>query len=190
MLDMGKEKRFFRDLLAHYAGIFPQEYTRSLDERLCRRLMDAILVREGDFLFAFAPVRGEPDIGPFLSAWLETGGLLAMPVWLGGSEMVCSQVYDIRRDLQPGPGGIMTPKKGLRDVAPGEIGAAVVPGMAFSERKQRLGRGAGCYDTFLRKNEGILKIGAAYDYQIFPVLPTDVHDVAMDKVATPGRLIE
>jgi 5-formyltetrahydrofolate cyclo-ligase len=71
-------------------------------------------------------------------------------------------------------------------VADAEIGAVVVPGLAFDRAGQRLGRGKGYYDRFLARLVGpgsALLIGITGDY-IVESLPTDDHDIPMTHLAT------
>lgn len=64
-------------------------------------------------------------------------------------------------------------------VADGDIGAVLVPGLAFDRLGNRLGRGAGYYDRFLaRLDPGVPRIGITGGYLVAE-LPTDNHDVAM-----------
>ncbi|MEM9131485.1 MAG: 5-formyltetrahydrofolate cyclo-ligase [Actinomycetota bacterium] len=64
-------------------------------------------------------------------------------------------------------------------VADVDIGAVLVPGLAFDREGRRLGRGAGYYDRFLaRLGPSTLRIGITGGYLVAQ-LPVDAHDVAM-----------
>ena len=63
-----------------------------------------------------------------------------------------------------------------------DIDVAVVPGMAFDSRNNRLGRGRGYYDRMLPKLPQAYKIGICFDFQLLPGIPTDANDVAMDEI--------
>jgi 5-formyltetrahydrofolate cyclo-ligase len=59
----------------------------------------------------------------------------------------------------------------------------VVPGIAFSQDGQRLGRGGGYYDRFLKRlPKKSLKVGLAFNFQIVKNLPSLSHDVPVDIV--------
>lgn len=65
-----------------------------------------------------------------------------------------------------------------------EIGAVVVPGLAFDRQGHRLGRGAGWYDRFLaRLDPGVLRIGVTGDL-VLDRVPVEDHDVAMTHLLT------
>jgi 5-formyltetrahydrofolate cyclo-ligase len=63
------------------------------------------------------------------------------------------------------------------------IDLVVVPGVAFDRRGNRLGRGKGYYDRFLRKlPDKTTSIGLAFDFQILPKVPTTERDVSVKRV--------
>lgn len=74
-------------------------------------------------------------------------------------------------------------------VADAEVGAVLVPGLAFDRAGIRLGRGAGYYDRFLaRLDAGVLRIGVPAD-DLVDRLPAEDHDVAMTHLATPDGVL-
>lgn len=96
--------------------------------------------------------------------------------------------YDIksRKELKKGILGIPEPKG---DPARRRIGSrfdcVVVPGIAFDKKFNRLGRGGGFYDRFLRTTgKRTFKVGIGYAFQLVPKVPTDSHDTRLDLVIT------
>ncbi|MCU0651397.1 MAG: 5-formyltetrahydrofolate cyclo-ligase [Candidatus Omnitrophica bacterium] len=64
-----------------------------------------------------------------------------------------------------------------------DLDLVVVPGLAFDKKGNRLGRGRGCYDHFLKKlSDKVATIGLAYDFQVLPAIPTTKTDVSVDRV--------
>lgn len=61
------------------------------------------------------------------------------------------------------------------------IDIAIIPGMAFTKRGHRLGRGKGYYDRLLPKLSCPL-VGLAFPFQIVDSIPCEPHDVLMDYV--------
>ena len=60
----------------------------------------------------------------------------------------------------------------------------VVPGVAFDGQRNRMGRGRGFYDRLLKSTPNAVKVGVAYDFQLLDSIPTEPHDVKMDRVIT------
>jgi 5-formyltetrahydrofolate cyclo-ligase len=63
------------------------------------------------------------------------------------------------------------------------IDLAIIPGMAFTQQGNRLGRGKGFYDRLLPKLHCPL-IGLAFPFQILSSIPTEPHDIRMNEVIT------
>lgn len=89
-------------------------------------------------------------------------------------------------DLQTGSYNISEPNG--KAVTPDTIDVMVIPGMAFDTDLNRLGRGKGFYDRLLSSTHAI-KIGICYDFQLIKHIPTDQHDIKMDIIITPNRII-
>lgn len=64
-----------------------------------------------------------------------------------------------------------------------KLDLVIVPALAFDKSGNRLGRGKGYYDRFLKKIiSRIDTIGLAFDFQILPALPVEHTDIPVDKV--------
>lgn len=72
---------------------------------------------------------------------------------------------------------------------PQEIDLILVPGVAFDPNGNRLGRGGGYFDQYLKEVKGI-KIGIAYEKQIVDSVPIEEHDIPMDYLITEERIID
>ena len=63
----------------------------------------------------------------------------------------------------------------------------LVPGLAFTSEGLRLGRGGGYFDRLLEGAlRGAYKVGVCFASQMIAALPTETHDVRMDRVITEG----
>ena len=83
--------------------------------------------------------------------------------------------------LQPGEGYAIPEPVGQLFESYNDIDLILVPGMAFDKEGNRLGRGKGYYDKILKQTSS-LKIGICFDFQFLDHIPTEKHDVRMDKV--------
>lgn len=64
------------------------------------------------------------------------------------------------------------------------IDLVIVPGVAFDAQGHRLGRGKGYYDRLLSRTDlhRAYKIGICFACQMVEAIPTEKHDMMMDKV--------
>lgn len=69
------------------------------------------------------------------------------------------------------------------------IDLIVVPGVAFDTEGNRLGRGGGYYDRFLDGFCGVTT-AVAFDFQIFPTIPHDVHDRSVNYIVTESKVVD
>lgn len=142
----------------------------------------------GASVFVYVSFRSEVATHGLIRGLLERGVSVAAPRIVGPGILAPQPVRDLD-ELVPGPYGILEPGA---DVAtpPPTIGLTLVPGLAFGERGERLGYGAGHYDRWLAANDGGRIVGLAFEAQVVQGIPMEAHDRAMDAVVTESRVIE
>lgn len=92
--------------------------------------------------------------------------------------------YD-RNEMQTGAFLIEEPQ-GIDIIDPNALDLIIVPAVALDRNRNRLGRGKGFYDRLLKRTRATT-IGVGYDCQLIsPGLPTEPHDVQLDRVITPS----
>ena len=72
---------------------------------------------------------------------------------------------------------------------PAQPQALLVPGLGFTERGERLGRGGGDYDRVLGQFLG-LSVGLCFEQQLHTSLPLEAHDQRVEIVVTDERVID
>lgn len=129
----------------------------------------------------------EVETIPMIKTALANGKVVLVPVVrVKERKMVVSKIMDPNKDLIKGPYGIYQPKAHLNVYHPRTIDLAVVPGIAFDEKGNRLGRGMGYYDKFLvGLRRDTPRIGIAFDFQVVSQLPVLSHDQPVTKILTP-----
>ncbi len=71
-----------------------------------------------------------------------------------------------------------------------EIIIILVPGLAFSKDRHRLGRGGGFFDRLLAgPAAGAFKLAVCFSFQVVDAVPTELHDVVLDAIATEERVV-
>ncbi len=127
----------------------------------------------------------------FLHALAAGKRVLCPRVQHAENRMRLFQITSLSANLEPGLLGIPEPRDGCALVEAAEVDWALIPGLAFDCRCYRLGRGGGHYDRLLpgmRPDASCWALG--FDCQIAPELPIEQHDVPIDGVATPRRIID
>ena len=137
----------------------------------------------------------------FVSMPLEVD---TMPLFAGGSLIVpCCEANDIvpirifsLDELEPsGSLKLLEPKLSVRQndarrVAPEQIEIVFVPGLAFDRLGNRLGRGKGFYDRFLRRLPAdTLTIGLAFDGMIYDHIPHNTNDYPVKMIVTENEIL-
>jgi 5-formyltetrahydrofolate cyclo-ligase len=80
------------------------------------------------------------------------------------------------------------PKGELR--LPEQIDLILVPGLVFSKDRHRLGRGGGFFDRLLAgPAAGAFKLAVCFSFQLVDAVPTELHHVVLDAIATEERVV-
>lgn len=125
----------------------------------------------------FASLHDEPQSADFI-AQISTTKRVVLPR-IEGNEM---EFYDISQGVQLGAFGIMEPLA-TTAIDPSEIDVMVVPGVAFTRRGERCGRGKGFYDRYIsRAGFRAFTVGVCFPCQVVEELPVEAHDKRVDRV--------
>lgn len=122
----------------------------------------------------------EVNTHDFIPYW-GTQKRLLLPV-VENDEIVLRQ-FKSGQKLHTGRFGIQEPDgEPFEDYA--SIDLAIVPGVAFDRKGNRLGRGKGYYDRLLSRmaHTDVYRLGICFPYQLVESVPTDAHDIAMDEI--------
>jgi len=130
---------------------------------------------------------GEVETGSIIKKALKMGKKVVLPVTLVRDRDI-KPVYlkDIRR-LEKGPYGIYEPEgsPNKKPAALKDIDLVIVPGIAFDKSNNRVGRGKGYYDNFLRRlPKGKPNIGLGFRFQLLDKVPTTKRDIPLASVIT------
>lgn len=141
------------------------------------------------WVLGYAALADEVNIDTFLRHRLNVNLPLFLPrVTAEPHIMDAYRVYSFENDLEEGAYHIREPLVTCPFCPPEKITCILVPGRAFSTDGIRVGRGGGYYDRYLPKTKA-LRIGVAYEEQLFDALPSGPHDARMDMIVTPQRVI-
>lgn len=130
----------------------------------------------------FASQPSEPNLDPL---WSSLGEKRAVYPRVNGDSMEFIELASLQ-DLTVSRWNLREPAVAqTRRVTLDEIDLILVPGLAFTETGERLGRGGGFYDRLFAQPElTAVKIGLCFDAQLVPDLPSESHDRTVDVVIT------
>jgi len=143
-----------------------------------------------EWVMGFVSFGREVHTHELLRAMLAEGRRVCVPSFdVAGQRYICSELKHFDWDLREGNMGILEPRhEVIRPVRADKMDAWLVPGLAFDEHGNRLGRGMGYFDRLLCGARGV-KIGLAYDFQLMEEVPSEPHDVRLDFIVTETRVI-
>ncbi len=187
-MDVKKAKADLRDAITdRLRRMKPNEHAAE-SRSLCRRILGA-LPPAPVTICAFSSLNDEPDIFPLLTELLKRGDHVFLPAH-EGNKLAFRQITDMK-ELTPGKFGILEPS--LEGSKPENIDIALIPGRAYDRQGNRLGRGNGGYDIWLRyarkEHPGMQAWGVILECQLVHDIPMEPHDERVDTVVTARGLM-
>ena len=177
---MIQKKELRKEIRARKRDI-PVDELREMSRLLCKRLLANERLGNASTVMMYYPLGDEVDVTPVIERLAENGKTVVLPQVTGEAEMVLRR-YTGKADLQEGAFGIMEPCGEIFSDYE-TIDVAIIPGMAFDRRGNRLGRGKGYYDRFLPLlPTRVYKIGVCFPFQLLDFIPMEEHDISMDTV--------
>ena len=159
---------------------------RIKSEKVCQNILGIPEIQKASCVMAYLAQPPELNLDPLLKHLLAREVHVAVPhVGDRGHEMQPIELESLNEsELDVDRFGIRTPSI-HKNVRLKSIDVIIIPGVAFGKNGTRLGRGGGFYDRFLNSiSEHTLRIGACFDLQNSPSVPTDSHDVGVHLIAT------
>ena len=186
VVDFADRKRALREQ-AH-ANRRDQEQKDELSRGIVARFMQLPEYEAAQTVMFYVDVRTEVRTRHDLQAALDSGKKIVVPWCLDGElELFHLENMD---ELETGMYKILEPRSELREVEAKSVAVetldlVMVPGVAFDRRGARMGHGKGYYDKLLQhaRRDAPL-VALAFECQLFPEIPTEDHDIFMDKILT------
>jgi 5-formyltetrahydrofolate cyclo-ligase len=156
-------KTELRDEMRRQLREMPPEDRQSLSDEICERVMRLPQFQEAQSVVLFSPLPSEPIITPLK---LDCDARHVPSFVIPQSARTESELH-----------------------LPEAMDLILVPGLAFSRDRHRLGRGGGFFDRILAgRAAGAFKIGVCFSFQLLDSIPREAHDILMDAVVTDVAL--
>ncbi len=172
----GKRKKDeLRAMLAQKRRILLPGEVAICSEEVVKQILALPAYRHAATVMIYYPVHNEIDL--LSLAALSPGKTFLLPVAHKRSLEI--RQYQGEDLLTRGKYGIPVPATATYT---GKIDLIIVPGVAFDSAGNRMGRGGGYYDRFLRHYPHTTKIGVGYRFQCVKQLPHDRFDTPLNQI--------
>lgn len=185
-------KRSIRDVLLKKRDSLKPVVKKEKEKEIRRRLYRQSDFKKAKRILFYASFKSEVDTMLCLKHALDINKKIVLPRVNGKKDKL--DLYEIQdlSDLGSGFMGILEPdtRKG-RETKLRDVDLVIMPGAGFDNRGSRLGYGHGYYDKLLSGSDThIPTVALAFEEQIVPVIPTEPHDVGIDRIVTEKRVID
>ncbi|MBF0493150.1 MAG: 5-formyltetrahydrofolate cyclo-ligase [Deltaproteobacteria bacterium] len=159
------------------------------DLKIQNAFLNSDFFRSSKHLALYFPLPEEVSTSVIFERCILLGKKIAFPkVCLDSGKLDFYWVGSLK-DLSKTRWGVKEPKASSAKLStPHELDLIVVPGLAFDEKKYRLGRGKGFYDRTLEHFTGY-KVSLAYSIQIVSEVPREAWDINVDSIISENECI-
>ncbi|MBU4346057.1 MAG: 5-formyltetrahydrofolate cyclo-ligase [Candidatus Omnitrophica bacterium] len=159
-----------------------KEEERNRKSRIIKeKLFRGSVFRKAKAVMFYISFDGEVNTKEMIKEAQNLGKIVAVPVCTKNRIIRPSRLGK-RGGFKKGPYRVYEPAI-KRFISLEDLDFVIVPGVAFDKEGNRLGRGKGYYDRFLKQlSNRTTTVGLAFDFQILPSIPATTRDVGIQKV--------
>ncbi len=179
-----RAKQSMRELLIQKRRMMSAEERTAQSELILSQLEKMTVFREAKTVLLYYPKNNEVDVLPLFKRYKRDKVLLLPVTHRNG---MTANPYEGNDKMHRGKVGIPEPTTPPFE---GNIDVIIVPAVAFDKEGNRLGRGGGYYDRFLKKQSHATFIGVGYDFQLVDEVPVRKHDQKMHRIILPSQTIQ
>lgn len=157
------------------------------EEKIAEHLIESPLFIEADTVFLYAALKSEISVDKIATQAEKLGKKTAFPFCEDRDGEMKFYFTELGK-LKEGMYGIREPDKKICEEAFfTEKSLCIVPGLAFSKKGERLGKGKGYYDRFLMQFSG-KTVGVSLEETVYESIPTEKHDIKIDYLVTENKI--
>ena len=176
-----REKNQMRELLTQKRRLLTKEQILEQSALIISQLEQLPCFQSAKTVLLYYPMHNEVNLLPLIKKYKKEKTFL-FPVVQRKLMTACP--YEGNAKMHRGKYNIPEP---TTPPYRGEIDLILVPGVAFDLQGNRLGRGGGYYDRFIKSQPHTTTlVGVAYDFQLVDKVPANRHDQKMHHVITPA----
>lgn len=177
------EKAQIRKLILQKRDALPKRERAAASHKIAERVFATSEYENAKHILVFKSFGSEVDTDPIIEHALADGKNVYLPR-VEGRDMQFYR-YDLHTLLEKSAYGIEEPP--AIEPFEGTNALVIMPGAAFSLKKDRIGYGGGYYDRYFEKKPGCYLLAVAFDLQILQELPVERHDLKPHQILTELR---
>ena len=178
---------FRQEIRKRCAKLTPKEMIKN-SNAIASHISVSRLCLEGKIIMAYLATPGEANIDKALQQAISDGKIICVPCILEGEGCMQAVRLTALKGLAKDRFGIRAPQAPYEIIAPEDIDVVLTPGLAFTEKGERLGKGKGYYDRFLPRCTKAISMGVAFETQVVKEVPVAGHDVNVRYLVTEKGL--
>jgi 5,10-methenyltetrahydrofolate synthetase len=180
--DVARWRKAERERLIQERCLLPVNFRTDRTAVISREL-DRLTAERGlksPTVSVYWPIRGEPDLRPWMRTLIPAGASVALPIALALGEPLIFRKWQPECRMERGLWNIPYPADG-EIVTPGIV---IAPLVGFDRQSYRLGYGGGFFDrTLAALNPKPFVIGVGYESAELETIFPQPHDIPMDALA-------
>ena len=157
----------------------------NMSQIIAEKVVNMPAFQDAERIYAYVDYNHEVSTRPIIEAAWKAGKKVAFPKVVG-KDMIFYQL-DSFDQLEPGYFKIPEPARG--EIVDWENPLMIMPGVAFTAQRHRVGYGGGFYDRFLEVHK-IPKVALAFEFQMMEEVPVEPTDILPDAVVTEKKIYE
>lgn len=179
------DKKEIRDEVRRKRAALSIEEWKMKSHQVCEKIWNLRDYRRADVVYAYMAKQGEVLLDELIQDAWQQGKRVVIPKVMG-TDM---EFYELAHmeDVVISSLGIREPASGR--IVHGKNSILLMPAIALDLQRHRVGQGGGYYDRYLERYPMPVKIGVAFDFQIYPRVPNEKFDILADTIVTETRVL-
>lgn len=215
-MNINEEKQKLRETIKGKLRTFTNDKARVKCESfaIAKRVFSLDAYKNASAVFAFVSTKSEVQTDEIIAQTLKEKKRTAIPRIKQGAQhknemdfFLLNENAPLAKQVHTGAFGIREPNDDLKKTGivkeseQNKCTLVLFPGLAFSKKGVRLGKGKAFYDNYFSPNAAlskdarffsekkIVRCGLCFSFQIFDFIPSEEHDITMDFVVTEKEIL-
>lgn len=172
--------------------------------KICKKILNWPHYEESINIFFYMPLKSEPNIFEIIEKSKLLDKNCFIPKVNNNGTMDFYKIINeekLENQVELGSYNILEPKNNLKkfelinktdiDIFSNKT-LFLIPGIAFDNKKNRIGKGMGFYDKYLSKiiidKKNVFFVGISFDFLIFNNIPVEKNDIKMDYIISDTKI--